>query len=137
MSQDKFIWEKLPKPMNAFTVRSAMMADLKTGDIIRHYLANTRITVTEKCVTEHGTYYRTESASLHSLDWAFEASAFGLPNECAPSVPGLTPPNSVKPVVSKKTGAKKQKSTQKTPTPKDGEEKEPSKKGFWKRIFRK
>lgn len=80
-------WQDLPDKKTVFTVRSAVMKNLNTGEIIRHYSRNTRIDVVQKCVTEIGTFYRTRSAEQSNLNWAFEASAFGLPNDVAPSVP--------------------------------------------------
>lgn len=123
----KIKWEKLPKRINAFTVRSAVAADLNTGDIIQHYSSNTRITLTERCITPQGTYYRTDSMSKHGLNWAFEASAFGLPNELAPPVPSTTP-NSLKPVSPKKTALQNKKISEKASAPKGGEEKKLKKK---------
>ena len=83
----KIVWEDLPKPLIVFTVRNAAMRNLNTGKIIQQYSANTRINVAQKSVTEKGTFYRTSSAAHHNLNWAFEAPAFGLPNEKAPSAP--------------------------------------------------
>ena len=80
-------WQDLPKRMNCFTVRSAVMLDLDTGKIIRHYSANTKIAVVQKYVTPDCTYYRTAEASENSLNYAFKASAFGMPDEPAPSAP--------------------------------------------------
>lgn len=80
-------WEDLPKKKTVFTIRSAAMKNLNTGKIVQNYSANTRIDVVQKCVTEDNTYYRTWSAAYNNLNWAFEASVFGLPNEAAPSVP--------------------------------------------------
>ena len=102
---------------------------------MQYYSANTRITVVQKLVTENGTYYRTASAAKHGLNWAFEASAFGLPNEVAPSAPRQHPPKPTQPALSHTTGTKKQKIIQKEPAPKDGEK--PAKKNFWRRLFRK
>lgn len=131
----KYKWEKLPNRLNAFTVRSAMMADLETGDIIQHYSSNTRITLTEKCVTETGTYYRTASASRQGLNWAFEATAFGLPNDIAPSALP-TPPDSFSRVAIALNGDNKtQKIIQNSSTPKGGEEK--GRKKLWERLFNK
>ena len=93
----KYIWQDLPKPLNCFTIRSATMVNLNNGKIVRHYSANTKIVVVQKCVTPNGTYYRTNEAAHHYLNYAFRASAFGLPDEKAPSVPsnsfspGLSP----------------------------------------------
>ena len=128
-------WEKLPSPIIAFTVRAANMADLTNGCTVRQYLANTRIDLIEKCVTEKGTYYRTETAAKNNLNWAFKATAFGLPNEFAPSAPVNPSLNSFPLASPKKAGIKKQKDTPKDSTPKDGEEK--SKKSLLKRLFRK
>lgn len=79
-------WIDLPQPMNCFTVRSAMMMDLKKRTPVQQYSANTKIVVVQKCVLPEGTFYRTETAKKRDLDWAFRASAFGLPDEKAPSV---------------------------------------------------
>ena len=86
-SKMKFTWQDLPEKKNVFTIRGAALIDLKTGKTIRSYLANTKLVVVQKCITPAKTYYRTASAALSSLDWAFEASAFGLPNEKAPLAP--------------------------------------------------
>lgn len=80
-------WQDLPKRLNCFTVRNAAMIDLNTKEIIRHYSANTKIAVVQKCVTPEGTYYRTAESALHGLDHAFKGTAFGLPDEKAPSAP--------------------------------------------------
>ncbi len=109
----KYIWEDLPKPMNCFTVRNATMRNLNTGEVVQHYSANTKIAVVQKCVTPVATYYRTESAKHHYLNFAFEASAFGLPNELAPSVPPLHP-------LSSSHKRKNKKSTPKIILPEDG-----------------
>ena len=61
----KYKWEDLPKPLNCFTVRSATMVNLNTGKIVSNYAANTKIVVVQKCVTENGTYYRTNEAAHH------------------------------------------------------------------------
>lgn len=87
----KYLWTDLPKPKNVFTVRNAVMRNLNTGEIVQHYSANTKIVVVQKCVTPDVTYYRTESARHHFLNYAFEASAFGLPNEEAPLEPSFHP----------------------------------------------
>ena len=135
----KYKWEDLPKPLNCFTVRSATMVNLNTGKIVSNYAANTKIVVVQKCITENGTYYRTNEAAHHYLNYAFRASAFGLPDEKAPSVHSPksrslgTHHTNTKPVLRKPV--KKQTSVQKTATPKDGEEK---RSGSWlKRLFRR
>lgn len=80
-------WQDLPKRLNCFTVRNTTMVDLDTGEIVRHYSTNTKISVVQKCVTPDGTYYRTAESALHGLNHAFKGTAFGLPDEEAPSVP--------------------------------------------------
>lgn len=80
-------WEDLPKSLNCFTIRNAAMMNLDNNKVIQHYSANTRITVVQKCMNEKGTFYRTNSAKQNGLNYAFEASAFGLPNEKTPPVP--------------------------------------------------
>ena len=132
-------WEDLPKPLNCFTVRSATMVNLNTGKIVSNYAANTKIVVVQKCVTENGTYYRTNEAAHHYLNYAFRASAFGLPDEKAPSAHSSDPNSLRKHTTISKSASrkptKKQKSVQKTAAPKDGEEK---RFGSWfKRIFRR
>lgn len=93
----RYIWQDLPERKNCFTIRNAAMINLNTGEIIRHYSANTKIVVVQKCVTPDCTYYRTQDAAHHYLNHAFEASAFGLPNEVAPLVPtGDSHPNNSK-----------------------------------------
>lgn len=137
----KYIWEDLPKRKNCFTVRNAVMVNLNTGKAIRHYSANTRITVVQKCITPGKTYYRTQEAAHHYLNYAFEASAFGLPNEKAPSAPS-SKSNSLsnstlnsQPVTRTQSPKKKQTSTQKVILPNDGEGEHH---GSWlSRIFRR
>lgn len=136
----KYNWKDLPKPLSCFTVRSATMTDLSSGKIIQHYSANTKLVMAQKCVTSEGTFYRTASAKQHSLNWAFGASALGLPNDKAPSAPSA--PKSLKKTVSRpkpvsRTPApvRKQKSVQNTPKPNGGEAK--GFRGLLKRIFRR
>lgn len=135
----KYNWVDLPKPLNCFTVRSATMVNLNTGRVVSNYAANTKIVVVQKCVTDKGTYYRTSEAEHHYLNYAFRASAFGLPDEKAPSVP-TSSSNSLRKSTTKKpksrtTSVKKQTSTKKTVSPKDGGEK---RFGSWiKKIFRR
>lgn len=125
----KYVWEDLPKPLNCFTVRGTTMVNLNTGKIVSNYAANTKIVVVQKCVAPSGTYYRTREAAHHYLNYAFRASAFGLPDEKAPSVPSSKKkPNSLsrqstisKPASRTQKPAKKQKSVKKAVTPKDGE----------------
>ena len=137
----KYVWEDLPEKKNCFTVRNAAMINLNNRRIVRNYSANTKIVVTQKCVTPGGTYYRTNEAAHHYLNYAFEASAFGLPNEKAPSVHSSKPnsldkhtTNSTKPVV-RTNPAKKQTSVQKAVIPKDGGGKRL--RSWLKRVFRR
>ena len=82
----KYKWTDLPKPLNCFTIRNAVMTDLGTGNIIQYYSANTKIVVVQKCATYKDTFYRTETAKRNHLDYAFEATDLGLPKEPASSV---------------------------------------------------
>lgn len=119
-------WKDTPKPLNLFTVRNATMRDLETKKIIQYYSANTKISVVQKTQVGDTTYYRTASAKERSLNWAFEASAFGLPNEKAPSVP-LSSFHTIAPYLEKVAPAldTKQKSVKKNDivSSKDGEKK--------------
>lgn len=133
----RYEWKDLPKPLNCFTVRSARMINLNTGKTVSNYSANTKIVVVQKCVTPDKTYYRTDAAAHHYLNYAFEASAFGLPNEKAPSAPSSTSPNKIKP----KTATRTKKADSKTKTEpknvlsKDGEAKHSN--SWLKRFFRR
>ena len=137
----KYIWEDLPKPLNCFTVRNAEMINLNTGEPVSYYSANTKIVVVQKCVTPKCTYYRTREAAHHYLNYAFKASAFGLPNEKAPSVPFASAhsfkgnnPSSKKPVSRTLKTGKKTQNNPKVAVPKDGEAKQRG--GWLKKIFR-
>ena len=131
----KYKWEDLPKPINGFTTRNTVMMNLNNGKVVQYYGSNTKIVLAQKCVTEVGTYYRTESAAYNNLNWAFEAAAFGLPNEIlAPPVP----PNSTKKVSPKKPSSlkEKQKSNQKAMA-KGGEPKKQTLKSKLFSLFRR
>lgn len=128
----KYEWQDLDKPMNCFTVRSATMRNLNNGKIIQHYSANTKIVVVQKCVTPETTYYRTNEAAHHYLNYAFEASAFGLPNETAPSAPS-SPDVSIKSKKRTPNSTKKQTSIQDVVLPKGGEAR--TAKSWIKRLF--
>ena len=93
------------------------MHDLHTKKIIQYYASNTKIAVVQKCNYDGTTYYRTNSAKENGLDWAFEAAAFGLPNDVAPPV--HTPSYSLNSHTTKK---QKSNETQKPESPKGGEE---------------
>ena len=122
-------WKDLSKPLHCFTVRSAAMINLNNGKIVRQYSANTKIVVVQKCVMPECTYYRTREAAHNYLNYAFKASAFGLPNEKAPSAHSFNS-NSLgkyttnsKPATRTSKLAKKQTSTQKATSSKGGERK--------------
>lgn len=116
------------------------MINLNTGKIVRHYSTNTRINLVQKCVTPDKTYYRTSDAAHHYLNYAFEASAFGLPNEKAPSVPSSKENSSSKNLNSQQkihthTPTQKQTVNQKAKSPKDGEGKRL--RSWIRKIFRR
>lgn len=115
----KYTWVDLPERKNCFTVRNAAMINLNDGKIVRQYSANTKIVVVQKCVTPDCTYYRTAEAAHHYLNYAFKASAFGLPNEIAPSEPSLSPKKENSTLLS----LKKYKREEKASSPNDGESK--------------
>ena len=138
----KYEWQDLPEKKNLFTVKNTVMINLNTGEIVRHYSTNTKIVVVQKCVTSEKTYYRTYDAYHNYLNYAFEAEAFGLPNEKAPSAPSAKPKPigifsilSTSPASRTHKSAKKQTSTQKSKAPKDGEEK--GRLDWLKNIFRR
>lgn len=114
------------KPINAFTSRNTAMYNLNTGEVVQYYSANTKIVVVQKYVTPSGTYYRTRSAEHHDLNWAFEASALGLPNEKAPSAPSQEffslskQSSSPKPKKRTPASAKKQTASKTVVLPEDG-----------------
>lgn len=136
----KIVWQDLPRRQSCFTTRSAVMMDLDKKIIIQYYSANTKIVVVQKCVIPEGTFYRTETAKLKSLNWAFKASALGLPDEKAPSAHPNTLDSQYgktrKPVSrTPRPVVKKQKVAQKATSPKDGEVRS---RGSWlKRLFRR
>ena len=130
-------WQDLSTRENHFTVRSAAMIDLAKNKTIRIYSANTKIAVVQKCVTKEGTFYRTETAKEKGLDWAFKASAFGLPNEKAPSAPKAPPLKTPKPAKPRtRKPATKQKPAKKELPPEDGEAK-PQETRWYKKLFRR
>lgn len=133
----KLEWQDLPKPMSVFTMRSAEMIDLDKRKIVQYYSANTKIRVTQKCVTPEATYYRTSSAAEKGLNWAFKAAAFGLPNEVAPPAHATITSsfNPVQPAPRTSSPVKKQTSSQKPQAPKGGEG--PERRSFWKKLFRR
>ena len=122
----KCVWEDLPKPLSCFTVKNTTMVNLNTGKIVSNYSTNTKIVLVQKCITENGTYYRTRDAAYNYLNHAFRASAFGLPDEKAPSEPSThNKPNSSN-VKQKKSASrtqpmKKTKTNSKSVVPNDGE----------------
>lgn len=127
----KYEWQDLPERKNLFTVKNTVMINLNTGKTVRHYATNTKIAVVQKCVTPEKTYYRTQDAAYHYLNYAFEAESFGLPNEKAPSAPSKIPLKKSKSGTSHaKTDRKKQTSSQNKVDPKDGG-------GIFKKIVNK
>lgn len=127
----KIVWEDIPSK-SLFTKRNATMRDLRTGKTIQYYSANTKLAVAQKAQIGPVTYYRTASARDNGLDWAFQASAFGLPNDEAPSAP-LTPKS--RPTKQRATpplNSTKQKPSQQTEPSKDGEGTKPF---FSKTLF--
>ena len=137
-------WQDLPDRKNLFTKRNAVMRDLHTKKIIQHYASNTKIAVVQKCNYKGMTYYRTNSAKENGLDWAFEAPAFGLPNEVAPPAPAPSYSLKSQPVHrTPKPAAKvtqKPEEKQKPTPPKGGEEveaKDTPKLGFFGKLFRR
>ena len=139
----KYIWKDLPKRLNCFTVRNARMVNLDTGKIVSNFAANTKIAVVQKCVTPTKTWYRTQEAAHHQLNYAFEASAFGLPNEKAPSAPSSKVNSLNKSTTNKNSKSRKPSSTNKIKkkpimdTSKDGErvvQKPAKKEGLFRRI---
>lgn len=138
----KYTWEDLPKPLNCFTVKDTVMTNLNTGEIVRHYSTNTKIVVVQKCVTPKCTYYRTAEAFYNYLNYAFEASAFGLPNEKAPSAHSsrsnslnMSTLSSRQSATRTQTPKEKQTSVQKIILPNDGEG--GCRRSWLKRIFRR
>lgn len=136
----KYTWQDLPERKNLFTVKNTMMINLNTGKPVQHYATNTKIAVVQKCITKDKTYYRTAEAAHHYLNYAFEATALGLPNEKAPSVHSINP-NPPCPHSNNSRGshtnkpAKKQTFIQNTISSKGGEKKWYG--GWIKKIFRR
>ena len=136
----KYEWKDLPERKNYFTVKNTAMINLNTGKTVQHYCTNTKIAVVQKCVTPEKTYYRTQDAVHNYLNYAFEAEAFGLPNEKAPSVPSThSKPNSCN-VKRKKSEThtqptKKTKNTPKTVASNDGEKQRHG--GWLSKLFRR
>lgn len=117
----KYEWKDLPERKNYFTVKNTAMINLNTGKVVRQYCTNTKIAVVQKCVTPTKTYYRTQDAEHNYLNYAFEAEAFGLPNEKAPSAPSKLSSNKLKSAISHiKPGSKKQTSSGNKAKPKGG-----------------
>lgn len=134
----KYVWEDLPERKNLFTVKNTAMINLNTGKAVRQYCTNTKIAVVQKCVTPEKTYYRTYDAFHNYLNYAFEAEAFGLPNEKAPSAPSCSmdiPASNSKSAVRTSRPNKKQTAIQKPKSPKGGGEKGHF--GWIRRLFRR
>ena len=137
----KYEWQDLPERKNLFTVKNTVMINLNTGKAVRHYATNTKIAVVQKCITPEKTYYRTYDAFHNYLNYAFEAEAFGLPNEKAPSAPSVEDNSHVNSIYTPEPAPrtlkpdKKQTSSQKPTAPKGGEEKRHF--GWLKKLFRR
>lgn len=137
----KYEWKDLPERKNLFTVKNTAMINLNTGKTVQHYATNTKIAVVQKCVTPEKTYYRTYDAMYNYLNYAFEAEAFGLPNEKAPSVPSRKPSKTGKSTLITPSAPRTHKPTQKqtssktAKSPKGGEEK--GHLNWLKRLFRR
>lgn len=136
----KYVWKDLPKPLSCFTVRNTTMVNLNTGKIVNNYSTNTKIVLAQKCVTENGTYYRTRDAAYNYLNYAFKASAFGLPDEKAPSAHSTTTKPNSSDVKRKKSGTrtqptKKTKNIPKTVASNDGGEQRHG--GWLSKLFRR
>lgn len=123
---DRISWTDLPKPESYFTKRNALMLSLDDGKIIQYYSANTKLQVVQKTTVHGVTYYRTASARENSLNWAFKASAFGLPDEVAPLVPTSFSHRVKNTKAHSHTSYKKQTSTKKkAASAKSGEQEKP------------
>lgn len=134
----KYEWKDLPSPKGMFTVRSAWMKDLNTGKIVNDYSAGTKIQVVQKCITADKTYYRTATAARNNLNYAFEASAFGLPNEIAPSAHlKLSPTKKRKLATRTPSSVRKQTKKAKSSSPKDGGAKSKGKDSWFSKLFRR
>lgn len=132
----KYEWKDLPSPKGMFTVRNACMRNLDTGKIVGNYPSGTKIRVSQKCIAANKTYYRTESAANEGLNYAFEASAFGLRNEIAPSAHSNTSPTKKTTKTTRTpSSVKKQTKKAKSSSPKDGGAK--SKGGWFSKLFRR
>lgn len=136
----KIIWKDIDKK-NVFTVRSAAMIDLANNKPVRSYVANTKIQVVQKAIHNGRTFYRTQTAKTNGLDWAFRASAFGLPDEIAPSAPSPKSDSLGHSTISQKpkkltpASAQKQTSSQNVVLPEDGEGRR--RLGLLSRLFRR
>lgn len=148
----EYNWIDLPERKSCFTTRNAVLYDMDSDEIIQYYSANTKIVVVQGCTTDRGTFYRTESAVKANVNFAFEASALGLPNEIAPPCSSLssntldsvaspsaenftTHKHSADTVLPSGGEATLSKTKAKT-TPKPKAEVKPQKKSFFKRLFR-
>lgn len=133
-------WQDIDS-VSAFTKRNTTMRNILTKEIIQYYSANTKLTMVQKANYGGTTYYRTASARDKDLDWGFEATAFGLPNEAAPSAPSRPSRRPTSSEVNTLPQAEKQKNTQKVEPSNDGEKTTPpfSNKiiGRLRRLFRR
>lgn len=128
-------WIDLPVKKSCFTARNTAMIDLDKNRVVQYYSANTKIAVTQKCVTAKGTFYRTEPAKEKGLNWAFKATALGLPDKKAPLAPSLSPLGKTKSATRTPEPTQKQKTVQESALPKSGEVRH--KTSWLKRLFRR
>lgn len=131
----KLTWEDLPKPLNCFTVREAVMFDFDTKKIVRCYSANTKILVVQKSVTPTATFYRTSESARYDRNYVFKASAFGLPDEKAPSEPLASSDSHTESSFIMDSTLKKTHTTQERHSSNDGETS--AKRSWLKRLFRR
>lgn len=59
------------------------MVNLDTNGKIQLYSANTKINLVQEAEVDGTRYFRTETAAIQGLNWAFKASDFGLPDKVA------------------------------------------------------
>lgn len=129
-------WIDLPERKSCFTTRNAVLYDMDSDEIIQYYSANTKIVVVQGCVTDRGTFYRTESAVKADVNFAFEADALGLPTEIAPPCPSpssYTLASAVSPSAENFTPNKQSAYTE---LPSGGEA-APRKRTWFKRLFKR
>lgn len=101
-------WKDLPNRYGLFTKKSTTMVDLDTDGIIQYYRVNTKLNFVQEAIFNGERYFRTESAMLQGLNWAFKASAFVLPdNDVASLAPSKESSNKFSTHINSKTPNKK------------------------------